>query len=156
MATCKLNPRQLAEEQEDNDMTAELFMIGGISIAATYLAAGGDISILSIPGAMLAALVALLKATQERRQWTDKGIVVIGTSVIGSTLPSGLIHVIWPDWVVKLTWHVFLLAGFLFGLVGWMLGWAIILALDARREKIAKKVVGVGEKRLGLDSDSKS
>lgn len=155
MTPCPLNPRQLAEEQEENDMTAELFMIGGISIAATYFAAGGDISILSIPGAMLAALVALLKATQERRPWTDKGIVVIGTSVFGSTLPSGIINFFWPDWLAKLTWHVFLLAGFVFGLVGWMLGWAIVLAIDARRDRIAKKVVGVGERRFVGDTESK-
>lgn len=138
-----------AEEVPD-DMIPESILLVGVSIASIFIGAGGDPSMVAIPGSMLAAFVALLKATQEKRQWTDKGIVVIGTSLFGTTLPSVAVHIFWPQWLEKLTWHVFLLAGFLSGLVGWMFAWAGILVLDQRREKIAKAAVREMERRVGL------
>lgn len=107
-----------------------------------------------IPGAMLGAVVALLKATQEKRQWTDKGIIIIGSSVIGTTLPSGAAHLVWPQWLEKLTWHVYFLAGFISSIIGWMLIWPVVLALDARREKIAKAAIRAAAARVGLQDYS--
>lgn len=133
-------------------MIPETLLLAGVSLAATFLSVGGDPSMIAIPGAMLAAVVALLKATQEKRAWTDKGIVVIGTSIIGTTLPSAAVHMIWPDWVTKLTWHFFMLAGFLSGIVGWMFAWAGILVLDQRREKLAKRAIEAVERKYGLGS----
>lgn len=132
-------------------MLPETILIAGVSLAATFISVGGDPSMVAIPGAMLAGLVALLKATQEKRQWTDKGIVVIGTSVVGATLPSAAVHAFWPQWIGKLTWHSFFLGGFISGLVGWMFAWAGILALDARREKIAKDATDRLMQKFGLD-----
>lgn len=137
-------------EDAPDDMLPESILLVGVSIASIFIGAGGDPSMVAIPGSMLAAFVALLKATQEKRQWTDKGIVVIGTSLFGTTLPSVAVHLFWPQWLEKLTWHVFLLAGFLSGLVGWMFAWAGILVLDARRDKIAKQALDRLERKFGV------
>lgn len=146
----------VSEETIHDEMIPEAAALGGVALAATFLSMGGDPTVLAIPGAMLAAVVALLKATQEKRQWTDKGIVVIGTSIVGATLPSAAAHLMWPQWLEKLTWHVFLLAGFLFGIVGWMLVWPVILALDSRREKIAKVAIAQFSRKYGLPVDPES
>lgn len=130
-------------------MIPETIWLGGVSLAATFIAAGGQLDMICIPGAMLGAIVALLKATQERRQWTDKGIIIIGSSVVGTTLPSGAVNLIWPQWLEKLTWHVYFLAGFICSIVGWMLIWPIIMALDKRREKLADAAIKVAE-RYGI------
>lgn len=143
------SPAFLAEEVPD-DMIPETLLLSGVSIAATYLATGGQLDLICIPGAMLGALVALLKATQERRLWTDKGIIVIGSSVIGTTIPSGAVHLFWPDWLDKLTWHIYFLAGFICSIIGWMLIWPVILLLDARRDKIAKAAVRAAQSKLGI------
>ncbi len=142
--------RENINEEPHDDMIAECLLLAGVSLAATFLSMGGDPSMIAIPGAMLAAVVALLKATQEKRLWTDKGIVVIGTSIVGSTLPSAAMHLVWPSWLDKMTWHIFLLAGFLSGLVGWMFAWAGILVLDARREKIASRAIDEMAKKFGV------
>src|SRR4051812_30931026 len=135
-----------------DDMIPETLLLAGVSLAATYVAAGGQTDLICIPGAMLGAVVALLKATQERRLWTDKAIIVIGSSVIGTTLPSGAAHLMWPQWIEKLTWHVYFLAGFLCSIIGWMLAWPIILALDARREKLANAAIKMAEMRYGISN----
>lgn len=146
--------RAFRAEEVDDDMIPEAMLLAGVSLAATYLAAGGQTDLICIPGAMLGAVVALLKATQERRQWTDKGIIIIGSSVIGTTLPSGAVNVFLPEWVTKLTWHVYFLAGFICSIVGWMLIWPIIMVLDSRREKIAKAAVREIQRRVGLQDYS--
>lgn len=135
-------------------MIPETLLLAGVSLAATFLSTGGDPSMIAIPGAMLAAVVGLLKATQERRAWTDKGIVVIGTSIVGTTLPSVAVHLFWPEWLAKLTWHIYLLAGFLSGIIGWMFAWAGILVLDSRREKLAKRAIEAVERKYGLSGAS--
>ncbi len=137
-------------------MIPESILLVGVSIASIFIGAGGDPSMVAIPGAMLAAFVALLKATQEKRQWTDKGIVVIGTSLFGTTVPSVAVHMVWPHWMDKLTWHVYMLAGFLSGLIGWMFAWAGILVLDQRREKIAKRAMEQLERRFGVGAGDSS
>lgn len=139
-----------ADEESHDDMIPESILLAGVSLAATYLAAGGQTDLICIPGAMLGAVVALMKATQEKRSWTDKGIILIGSSVVGTTVPSGAVHVFWPEWLDKLTWHIYGLAGFIFSIVGWMLIWPVILALDKRREGIAKAAVREIERRTGL------
>lgn len=142
------------QEPDDMYMIPETILLGGASIAATYLAAGGQVDLICIPGAMLGAVVALLKAAQEKRLWTDKGIILIGSSVIGTTLPSGAVHILWPEWMEKLTWHVFFLAGFICSIIGWMLIWPIVLLLDARREKIARAALRAAELKFGVSTDS--
>lgn len=149
-----LKPQIQSSDEPSDDMTPETLLLAGVSLAATYLAAGGQTDLICIPGAMLGAVVALLKATQEKRQWTDKGILVIGSSVMGTTAPSGLIHVFYPEWLEKLTWHIYLLAGFIFSIIGWMVVWPFILALDARRDRIAKAGLKMLEKRVGLSDSS--
>ena len=149
-AQLPVHSRHDEEIQTSDDMMPEALLLVGVSIAATFLSSGGDPSMVAIPGSMLAAFVALLKATQEKRAWTDKGIVVIGTSVVGTTLPSVAVHMMWPHWLEKLTWHVFLLSGFLSGLIGWMFAWAGILVLDQRREKMAKRAVEAFERKYGF------
>lgn len=151
-----IQPQIVTPDPESDDMTPETMMLAGVSLAATYLAAGGQTDLICIPGAMLGAVVALLKATQEKRQWTDKGIILIGSSVVGTSLPSGAVHLWWPQWLEKLTWHVYFLAGFVCSIIGWMLLWPFILALDARRERIAKAALKKIENRLGVDNDSRS
>lgn len=146
----QIPPRAFSAEEVYDDMIPETLLLAGVSLAATYLAAGGQTDLICIPGAMLGAVVALLKATQERRQWTDKGIIIIGSSVIGTTLPSGALHLLWPEWISKITWHVYFLAGFICSIVGWMLIWPVIMVLDSRREKIAKAAVKAMEARAGL------
>lgn len=147
----------LEPPDESSDMIPETMLLAGVSLAATYIAAGGQTDLICIPGAMLGAVVALLKATQEKRQWTDKGILLIGSSVVGVTSPSALVHTFWPHWLEKLTWHVYFLAGFVFSIVGWMLLWPFILALDARRDRIAKAAIKAAAARLGFDPhESKS
>lgn len=150
----QLNMRHDNADDEHTDMIPESILLVGVSIASIFIGAGGDPSMVAIPGSMLAAFVALLKATSEKRAWTDKGIMVIGTSLFGTTLPSVVVHMFWPEWLTKLTWHVFLLAGFLSGLVGWMLSWPFILALDARREKLAKQALDRLERKYGLSGAS--
>ena len=139
-----------ADNEHHDDMTPEVMLLAGVSVAATYLAVGGQPDLICIPGAMLGAVVALMKAAQEKRSWMDKGIILIGSSVIGTTVPSGAVHVFWPEWLGKLTWHIYGLAGFIFSIVGWMLIWPFILALDKRREKIAEAAVKETERRFGL------
>ncbi len=153
-----LKPQIQPSDEPSDDMIPETMLLAGVSLAATYLAAGGQTDLICIPGAMLGAVVALLKATQEKRQWTDKGILLIGSSVVGVTSPSAMVHIFWPHWLEKLTWHVYFLAGFVFSIIGWMLLWPFILALDARRERIAKAALNAIERRSGLpfSTDSKS
>lgn len=147
-----------SDEHEDHldDMIPEALMLGFISLAATYLAAGGSPDLLCVPGAMLGAVVALLKATQEKRAWTDKSILIIGSSVVGTTVPSAAVHMIWPHWLEKLTWHVYFFAAFIFSIIGWMLIWPFILALDARRERIAKRALEALERKYGMGPDQDS
>lgn len=141
-------------EDVPDDMIPESLLLGGVSLAATYLAVGGQADLVCIPGAMLGAVVALLKATQDKRQWTDKGIIVIGSSVVGTTLPSGSVHAFWPEWLEKVTWHFYFLAGFICSIIGWMLIWPVIMGLDSRREKIARAAIRAMENKMGIDSDS--
>ena len=59
-------------EETNDDMIPESLLLAGVSLAATFLSMGGDPSMIAIPGAMLAAVVALLKATKGYR-WPSAG-----------------------------------------------------------------------------------
>lgn len=136
------------ERHINDDMSVEILLLATIGICAPFLAGiVGSPDMLAIPGAILAAVVALLKANSEKRSWSDKGIVVVGTSVVGSTAPSAAVYYFWQDAVNKVIPHIFMLAGFLSGLIGWSFCWGAILVLDRRREKIIEKELN---KRLGL------
>jgi hypothetical protein len=136
------------EEENHDDMTAEALALMSISIAATYLGAGGDPSMLAIPGAMLASFIALCKATQEKRGWPDKVSSVVGTSVIGSTAPSAIIHWCWPDILPKMIWQSWSLLGFLGGLMGWSVAYAFVKVTGLRSEKFANSWLKRQEERL--------
>lgn len=152
-----------AEEPSD-DMTAETLCIVSISLAATYLGAGGDASILAIPGAMLASLIALLKAASEKRVWQDRASAVIGTSVVGSTGPSALVHYFWPEAFPKMIWQAWALLGFLGGLIGWIFAYAFVKVIGLRSEEIADSAlnrfkrrisdrIGTGDSKSGRDQN---
>lgn len=154
-------PKIITHRHEDDehhldDMIPEALMLGFISLSATYLAAGGSPDLLCVPGAMLGAVVALLKATQEKRPWTDKSILIIGSSVVGTTVPTAAVHMFWPHWLEKLTWHVYFFAAFICSIIGWMLIWPFILALDSRRDRIAKRALEALERKYGMRSDQES
>jgi len=150
-------PIQASDEQrENNDMIPESLCLMSVSLAAVYLGAGGDASMLAIPGAMLAALVALLKAANEKRAWQDRACSVIGTSVVGSTAPSAVVHYYWPDAYPKMIWQAWALFGFLGGLVGWIIAFAFVKAVGLRSDGIANNVIHRWGKKLSpSDTDSK-
>lgn len=134
-----------------DDMSVEILLLAAIGISAPLIAAiVGSPDMLAIPGAILAAVVALLKANSEKRTWSDKGIVVVGTSVVGSTAPSAAVYYFWQDAANKMIPHVFMLAGFLSGLIGWSFCWGMIIVLDRRREKIIERELN---KRLGISDE---
>lgn len=147
------NPRH--EADEINDMTPEFFIIAGISLAATFLSAGGNPDMLAIPGAMLAAVIVLLKAQQERRDWKDRAIATLGTSFVGSTGPGAAMHYFWPESFHTMRWTGWSLLGFFGGIIGWMFGYALIRVLDYRKERMIEKAVDEAERRLGIKSDEK-
>lgn len=143
-----IQPQITTPEETPDDMTAETLCLVSISLAATYIGSGGDASMLAIPGAMLAALVALLKATHEKRIWQDKASSVIGTSVVGSTAPSVVVHYFWPESYSKLIWQAWALFGFLGGLVGWIIAWAFVKVIGLRSEELADSAVSRFKRRL--------
>lgn len=122
-------------------MTSECLIIASISLAATYLGAGGDVTRMAIPGAMLAALVALLKAAQEKRGWQERAANSLGISIVGSTGPVAVIQYFWPDAIQKLTWQIVSLLGFLGGLIGWSLAFAFVKAVGLRSDNYANKTL---------------
>lgn len=136
-------------------MTAEAFALISVSVAATYLGAGGDLSMLAIPGAMLASFIALLKATQEKRSWPDRAISMLGTSVVGSTGPSAVIHWIWPEILPKMIWQSWAFLGFIAGLIGWSIAYAFVKVTGLRSEKFANRFLKRQEDRF-VDPDPES
>lgn len=130
-----------APEELHDDMTAEAITLCAISLAATFIGAGGDPSVLAIPGAMLASLVALIKATQEKRNWQERATNALGTSVIGGTAPSAIIHWFWPEAVPKMIWQTWAFLGFMGGLCGWILAYAFVKALGLRSDRFANRTL---------------
>lgn len=144
------------DHEELNDMLPEATLIAGISLAATFIAAGGDPSLLCIPGSMIAALVALLKSTQEKRDWTEKAANSIGISAVGSTLPSAILHYCWPDAALKMIWQGWVFLGMMAGFLGWPLAYAFVKVFGLRSERFANRTVKQFERRyLPEDQDSK-
>lgn len=148
-----LHAHQQDDERTD-DMTPEAITLCAISLAATFMSAGGDPSMLAIPGAMLAALVALLKATQEKRNWQERASNALGTSVIGSTAPSAIIYWFWPDAAQKMIWQAWAFLGFLGGLCGWIVAYAFVKALGLRSDRFANRTLFKWEKRITPDPES--
>lgn len=155
MTPFHLNDRQLAEEQEDNDMSAEFLVLAGVSLAATFAAFNGDLSLVCIPGAMLAALVALLKSTEEKRGWPEKAANSIGISFFGSTLPSASMKWLWPEAWQSMVWQTWAILGFVGGMIGWPIAYAFVKVAGLRGEKFALRTWKKGE-RMIVDDESKS
>lgn len=133
-----------------DDMSIEILLIAGIGLSAPFLANASTPDMLAIPGAMLAAVVALFKAIQEKKEWASKGIVVVGSSVVGSTAPSAAVHWFWPESINRIVWQFWGLLGFLSGLIGWAFLWACIQVWDRRQEKIIEKAIKkVEQQRFG-------
>lgn len=149
------NHRPGDDHDEEHDMTAEFIAVMSISLAATYLSASGDVSRMAIPGAMLAALVALLKAAHEKRSWQEKAANSIGISVVGSTGPVALVQYFWPDILQKFTWQIVSLLGFLGGLIGWSIAFAFVKAVGLRSDRFANRTLGRWERRVTDDPESK-
>lgn len=136
-----------------DDMSVEVILLATIGIATPIIVKSGNPDTFAILGAVLAAIVALLKATSEKREWTQKGIVIVGTTVVGSTAPSAAIHYWWPEAIQKLIWQAWGLMGFISGIVGWMFLWAGILAYDASKERMWQKALKRAEKKISEESD---
>lgn len=148
--------RHDADETEETDMNVESLILCSISLAATFVGAGGDPSIAAVCGAMLASMIALLKAAQEKRAWQDRAISMLGTSVIGSTAPSAILHWFFPDSVQKIIWQTWSILGFLGGMAGWSVAYAFIKIIGLRSERFANRTISQFERRyLPEDQDSK-
>lgn len=133
-----------------DDMSVEILLLAAIGISTPIIIHTGNADMYAIPGAILAAVVALLKAQSERRDWSQKGIVVVGTTVVGSTGPAAAMHWWYPEAAVKLIPQAHALLGFLSGLLGWLLFWAGYLLLDRRKENVMKAAIKEAERRIGL------
>lgn len=143
-----IQPPIEASEDPSDDMTTETLCIVSVSLAATYIGSGGDAAMLAIPGAMLASLIALLKAAAEKRIWQDRASAVIGTSVVGSTGPSALVHYFWPDVYPKMIWQAWALLGFLGGLIGWIFAYAFVKVIGLRSEEIADSALSRWKRKI--------
>lgn len=138
-----------------DDMSIEILLIATIGLTAPFLSNASTPDMLAIPGAMLAAVVALFKAIQEKKEWAAKGIVVVGSSVVGSTAPSAMVHWFWPDSINRIVWQFWGLLGFLSGLIGWAFLWACIMVWDRRQESLIEKAIKQVERRkFGHDQDT--
>lgn len=156
MTTTIPTNRREDDENHEQDMLPEATLIAGISLAATFIAAGGDPSLACIPGSMIAALVALLKATQEKRDWTEKAANSLGIATLGSTLPSAVVHYWFPESAAKIFWQGWAMLGLMAGLLGWPLAYAFVKVFGLRSEKFANRTVRQLERRyLPEDQDSK-
>lgn len=133
-----------------DDMSIEILLLAAAGISAPFIAANAGFApdMVAILGAALAAIVGLLKASSEKRDWTSKGIVVVGTTVIGSTGPSAAIHWWWPESFARLVWQTWALLGFLSGIIGWMTIWCGILVWDRYQENAWKKAIRKGTSRF--------
>jgi hypothetical protein len=141
----------LHPKEPSDDMSVELLLLAAIGLSAPFLATvAGSPDMLAIPGAVLAAAVALLKAVSEKRDWTQKGIVMVGTTVVGSTGPSAVIHYWWPDAIHRLIWQTYALLGFLSGIIGWMTLWCGILLWDKNQKRVLEKEIA---KRFGTQDE---
>jgi hypothetical protein len=137
-------------EETSDDMNVEILLLGAIGITAPIIIHTGNSDMFAIPGAILAAVVALLKANSEKRDWSQKGIVVVGTTVVGSTGPAAVIHWWYPEAITKLIPQAHALLGFLSGLLGWLLFWAGYMILDRRKEHVMKAAIKEAERRMGM------
>lgn len=133
-----------------DDMSVEILLLAAIGITTPIIVHTGNADMFAIPGAILAAVVALLKANSEKRDWSQKGIVVVGTTVVGSTGPAAVVHWWYPEAVTKLIPQAHALLGFISGLLGWLLFWAGYVALDWRKDKVMKAAIKEAERRIGL------
>ena len=135
-------------------MSVEILLLAAIGISTPIIIQTGYSDMFTIPGAILAAVVAMLKATHEKRSWAEKGIVIVGTTMIGSTAPNAALHWWYPESIHKLIPHTYAILGFLSGLVGWLLFWAGYLLLDRRKEKVMNRAIREAEKRMGISNFS--
>ncbi len=149
-----IHHRREADNEPFDDMLPEALMLAGVSIAATYLSAGGDPWSMCIPGAIFSSFVALLKTTQDKRSWPEKTANSVGISFIGSTAPAGIIQYFWPHFTEKLTWQLAALLGFGFGLCGWPLAYAFVKVFGLRSERFANRKADQWERQYGGDDQS--
>lgn len=138
-------------EETPDDMSVEILLLAAVGITTPIIIqAGSNNDMYAIPGAILAACVALLKAISEKRAWSDKGIVVVGTTMVGSTTPAAVMHWKYPDAIASLIPQAHALLGFLSGLLGWLLFWAGYMILDRRKETVMKAAIKEAERRMGV------
>jgi hypothetical protein len=136
------------DRHHDPDMSVEILLLAAVGITTPIIMQTHNPDMYAIPGAILAAVVALLKAISEKRDWSQKSIVVVGTTVIGSTGPATAMHWWFPDAISKLIPQAHALLGFLSGLLGWLFFWAGYLILDRRKDSMMKAAIKEAEKRI--------
>lgn len=131
-------------------MSCELLLLSAVAISTPIIIQSGNSEMYAIPGAILAAFVAMLKANHEKRTWSEKGIVVIGTTVVGSTVPAAILHWKYPETIHRVIPQAHVIFGFLSGLLGWLLFWAGYLILDRRKDTVMKAAIKEAERRIGI------
>jgi hypothetical protein len=140
-------------KETSDDMSVEILLLAAVGIAAPFIAANSAVApdMVAILGAVLAAAVGLLKAASEKRDWTQRGIVMVGTTVIGSTGPSAVIHWWWPESFARLVWQTWAILGFLSGIIGWMTIWGGILVWDKYQGKAWERAIRKGTSKFTDD-----
>lgn len=87
-----------------------------------------DPDIVSVLGAMLASVLAVMEARKKDRALGQTASVFLASAGFGSVLPGSIMWTVWPDKVPMLSWHVWALMGIIAGLLGWSLAaWVISL-----------------------------
>ena len=111
---------------ETTSLTLALVLMQTAGIAMLPVIANSDpqtTDIYAVIGAMLASVVVLVDygGTPGSRKGVFPFLAVfISAAVIGSAFPGAVLYYWCPDLAIKLTWHGWAAAGFLFGLAGWV------------------------------------
>ena len=126
------------------DMNAEVALLTVSGVSAMIGGAIGHPDMASVAGAMLAAAIALMEAVDKNRSLAQRIKIVLGTGGIGAAAPNAALWFCkvqgWANLdATSIPWHVWGLAGFLSGAIGWVLVWAAIELASARSESIVKK-----------------
>jgi hypothetical protein len=106
-------------------LTYAVASIGASTVAIVQ--ARFDPDIVSVLGAILAAVVAVMEARKKDRSLSHTVSVFLCSSGFGAVLPGGMMWTFFPDRVPNISWHLWALMGG----VGGLLGWAFALGIMA-------------------------
>lgn len=118
-----------------SDMTAECALLMTAAASAAIGSIIGHPDMAAIAGGMLAAVFGLMDAAEKQRSLAAKVKIVLGTAFFGSALPGATLwafrYMEWTSVQAKdIPWHVWGLAGCMFGAVGWILAWGFVQAVE--------------------------